>query len=145
MGVVLGEDQRLRDLGAAGKELGKQPVAERADDGADLVRGDDRAVELLPGVNQVVVEQLPAGPAGELVAAVYVEAGLDPAALFGDAGPDAVDVVADVDAVGDRPLVAVFHHQVLVEEAEGLLRGRGGEADEEGVEVLQHLAPEMVD
>ena len=58
---------------------------------------------------------------------------------------NAVDVVADVDAVGDGALVAVFHHEVLVEEADGLLDGRGGEADEEGVEVFEHLAPEIVD
>ena len=63
----------------------------------------------------------------------------------GDLGADAVDVVVDVDAVGHGLLVVVFHHQVLVEEAEGLLGGRGGEADEGGVEVLQHLRPEVVD
>ena len=60
-------------------------------------------------------------------------------------GADAVDVVVDVDAVGHGHFVVVFHHQVLVEEAEGLLAGRGGEADEVGVEVLQHLRPEVVD
>jgi hypothetical protein len=69
----------------------------------------------------------------------HVVAGFDLAALLGDGGADAVDVVVDVDAVGHGLLVAVFHDQVLVEEAEGLLGGRGGEADEVGVEVLQHL------
>ncbi len=54
-------------------------------------------------------------------------------------GADAVDVVADIDAVGHGLLVAVLHDEVLVEEAEGLLGGRGGEADEKGVEVFQHL------
>ncbi len=60
-------------------------------------------------------------------------------------GADAVDVVVDVHAVGHGLLVGVFHDQVLVEEAEGLLGGRGGEADEVGVEVFQHLRPEVVD
>ena len=41
--------------------------------------------------------------------------------------------------------MAVLHDEVLVEEAEGLLGGRGGEADQEGVEVFEHLAPEVVD
>ena len=58
---------------------------------------------------------------------------------------DAVDIVVDVHAVGDGLLVAVLHHEVLVEEADGLLGGRGGEADEVGVEVFEHLAPEVVD
>ena len=43
--VVLGEDQRLGHLGAAGEDLREQLVAERADDEPDLVLGDDVAVE----------------------------------------------------------------------------------------------------
>ena len=63
----------------------------------------------------------------------------------GDGGADAVHVVVDVDAVGHGLLVRVFHDEVLIEEAEGLLVGRGGEADEVGIEVFQHLRPEVVD
>ena len=51
----------------------------------------------------------------------------------------------DVDLVGDGALVSVFHDEVLIEEADGLLGRRGGEADEIGVEVFEHLAPEIVD
>jgi ATP-dependent Clp protease adapter protein ClpS len=56
-----------------------------------------------------------------------------------DLGFDAVDVVVDVHAIGHGLLVVYSHDQVLVEEAEGALVGRGGEADQVGVEVLQHL------
>jgi hypothetical protein len=97
------------------------------------------------GVLEVVVE-LPVAPgAGGLVAHFQPVAGFDFGAGFADFGADAVDVVVDVDAVGHRLLVAVLHHQVLVEEAEGLLVGRGGEADQRGVEVLEHLPPQVVD
>ena len=41
--------------------------------------------------------------------------------------------------------MVVFHHEVLVEEPDGLLGGRGGEADKERIEVFQHLPPEIVD
>ncbi len=41
--------------------------------------------------------------------------------------------------------MVVFHDEVLLEEAEGLLGRRGGEADERGVEVFEHLPPEVVD
>ena len=59
--VVLGEDQRLRHLGRGpGKISVQQLVAERADDGADLVGRDDVAVELVGVVVEVVVELLPA-------------------------------------------------------------------------------------
>ena len=145
VGVVLGEDERLRHFGAAGKDLGKELVPEGADDGADLVRGDDVAVELVGVIVKIFVQLLPAHGARRPVALVHVVAGIDLGAAFGDLGLDAVDVVVDVDAVGDRLLVAVFHHQVLIEEAEGLLVGRGGKADDVGVEIFQHLAPEMID
>jgi len=41
--------------------------------------------------------------------------------------------------------VPVFHHEVLIEKANGLFAGGGGEADEVGVEVFEHLAPEIID
>jgi hypothetical protein len=42
-------------------------------------------------------------------------------------------------------LVGVFGDDVFVEEAEGALVGRGGEADQAGVEVVEHLLPQVVD
>ena len=72
-------------------------------------------------------------------------AGLYRGPLIGDFGADAVDVEVHVYVVGHRLPVVVFHDQVLLKEAEGL-PGRGrGEADDEGVEVVQHLPPEVVD
>ena len=65
--------------------------------------------------------------------------------LLGDPGPDAVDIEADVHAIGHRLLVGVFLHEVVVEEADGLGGRRGGQPDQEGVEVVQHLPPEVVD
>ena len=60
-------------------------------------------------------------------------------------GLDAVDVVADVDAIGDGLDMGILGDEVLVEEAEGGLAGGGGEADEEGIEVVEDLTPEVVD
>ena len=98
------------------------------------------------GVGEVLVELLPArlrGSRGRACPRRSPASTLEP--RCGDRGADAVDVVVDVDAVGHGLLVGVFHDQVLVEEAEGLLGGRGGEADEVGVEVFEHLPPEVVD
>ena len=44
-----------------------------------------------------------------------------------------------------RRLVGVFGDDVLVEKAEGAFVGRGGEADQAGVEVVEHLLPQVVD
>ncbi len=148
VGVVLGEDERLGHLGAAGEGVGQHLVAELLEDGADLAFGDDVAVELVGGVGEVLTEQFEPLGAGELVALVHIDAGVagdDGGALLGDAGADAVNVEVHVDAVGDGLVVAVLHDEVLIEEADGLAGGRGGEADQEGIEVEQHLAPQLVD
>ena len=52
---------------------------------------------------------------------VDVEAFLHLVALLGDAGLDAIDLVTDIDAIGDGALVTVFHDKVLPEKADGLL------------------------
>ena len=143
--VVLCKEERLGDLGAAGKDLGEQLVAEGAHHGADLVRRDHVAVELLCLIFEVFIEFLPALFAGLAVLLFDVVAGLDPGAAFGDLRLDAVDVVVDVDAIGHGAFVRVLHHQVLIEEAEGLLVWRGGQADQVGVEVFEYLRPEVVD
>ena len=97
VGVVLGEDQGLRHLGAAGEDLGEEPVAERPHHGADLVAGHDRAIECLGPVGDVLVELLPAAAARLAIAELGDQAGLDRAAGLGDLGADAVDVEVDVD------------------------------------------------
>ena len=145
VGIVLGEDQGLGHPGAAGKDFAEQLVAVGLDDLADLVRRDHVAVELVGIVLKIVVELFPALLARVALHDLHGITGLYLGAGLGDSGADAVDVVVDIDAVGYGHFVVVFHHQVLVEEAEGLLAGRGGEADQVGVEVLQHLRPEVVD
>ena len=77
MAVVLGEDQRLGHLGAAGEDLGEELVAEGADHGADLILGHDGAVELAGLVGEVLVELLPAALARLAVALVDELLGLD--------------------------------------------------------------------
>ena len=58
MGVVLGEDQRLGDGGATGKDLREELVAEGLQDEADLRLGGDGPVELLVGVLEVLLDRL---------------------------------------------------------------------------------------
>jgi hypothetical protein len=61
-------------------------------------------------------------------------------ALHSDASADAVDVEVNVNAICDGLLVAVLNDDVLVEEAQGLLRGRGGQPDQECVEYSRTCA-----
>jgi len=149
VGVGLREDESLRHLelapgvGAVGKDFG-QAFLEGADDGADLRGIDDLGVELLRGVGLVVVLLLPTFRAGQLLA-LFDETSQHGAAGGGHLGLDQVDLPLHVHPVGDGFLVGVFRDEVLLEEAIGAAIRRGGESDEEGVEILQHLPPEVVD
>ena len=68
-----------------------------------------------------------------------------PAYTMGGTGGGLVYNIEELRTIAARGLAASMVHQVLVEEAEGLLAGCGGEADEVGVEVFQHLRPQVVD
>lgn len=145
MSIVLGEDEGFGDLGAAGKDVGEELILEGFDDGADLVRGDHVAVELVRIVGEVVVQSFPALGPRLPIHQLHAIPSLDRGACLRDGGADTVHVVVHVDAIGYRLLMVVFHDKVLMEETEGLLVGRGGEADEVRIEVFQHLRPEVVD
>ena len=118
-----------------------------SDDRADLILGDDLAVESSGVVGEILVDGFEAFLAGLSVAerGDVALAAFDGGAVLGDRRGESEHVEVDVHAVGDGLREAVLHHQVLVEESERLLARRGGEADEEGVEVLEDLAPHPVD
>src|SRR5262249_44851177 len=79
------------------------------------------------------------------VALIDVKAGVDLGALRRDLGLNSIDVIVHINTVGDRPFVVVLHHQILIEKAKRLFGWGSGETDEMDIEVLQHLAPEVVD
>ena len=102
-------------------------------DQPNLVLGHHVAVELVGRVGQVVVEFLVFLALGAAVAVRHEYARLADQLrpVLGDFGFDAVNVVADVDAVDHGLFVGVLLHQVAVEEADRLLRsawrsGRSG-------------------
>src|SRR5579863_7138115 len=65
--------------------------------------------------------------------------------MLADQGADAIYLEPDIHAVGDRLLVVVLHEQVMIEEAESLYGRCGSQADSEGIEIFQHLPPQVVD
>ncbi len=154
MGVVLGEDQHLGDVDQTPLtiqiptgEHGGQVVSDRPDDGADLVLGNDLAVKVALVVDDVLIDRLQPLLACFSIAKLgdVPRSGLNGGAALGDGRRQAEHVEVDVDPVGDGLGEPVLHHQVLVEEAKRLLARGGGEADEEGVEVLEHLTPNAID
>ena len=133
--VVFGEDDGLGNLGAAGEYLGEQPVPEGLDYGEDLVYGHNVPVKLVGRIGEVFIKLLPPHIPRAPVPAINVMLRFDGGTFLGDLGADAVDVGIHVDAIGHRLLVGVLHHQVLLEEPEGLRRWRRRKTDEEGVEI----------
>ena len=113
--------------------------------GADLIVSNHIAVKFPGVVNKVFVKPLPAPSARLAVALVHVKASIDLRALFGDTRFDAIHVEVDVYTVGDRLLVVVLHDEIAVEVADGLLRGCRRPTADEGVKVVEHLPPEVVD
>ena len=78
------------------------------------------------------------------MALVHIDAGItgnDCCALLGDAGADAINVKVNIDAISDGLVMAVLHDKILIEETDRLARRRGGEADEERIEIKQSPAP----
>ena len=143
--IVFGKDQRLGHLGAAREDVGMQPVAKGGDDFANLVGRLHAAVQLVGVVFKVFVELPSAFAAGGFVYRLQPKALLYFCTLFRHLGLDSVHVVIDVHPIGHGLGVAVFHDQVLVEEAKGLFVGRGGQTHQIGVVILQHLPPQVVD
>jgi len=150
--VVFGEDEGFGDplhfVGlplAFGEAFFEAAVFIGLNDGANLVGGQDAAVELLGEPVFFLVEHFEAFLFGEAVADFDGGAGFDFVALFGELGFDAVDVVAHIDLVDHGVFVGVFGDEVLPKKADGLFGGCGSEANEEGIEVFEHLTPEVVD
>ena len=143
--VVLGEDDGLGHIAAAGEYVCEQALSKGPYDGANLVFRHHVAVKLVGGVGQVLVQPLPADPPGQPVPPVDVVAGLHRRPLFCNLRANPKGVEVDVHPVGNRLLVGVLHDQVLLEEAEGLLGRCCGQSNQEAVEVFKHLPPQVVD
>ena len=58
---------------------------------------------------------------------------------------DAVDVVADVDAIYHGLLVSIVLDEITAEEPDGLPGRRGGQADETRIKVFEDLSPDVID
>jgi len=120
-------------------------VAVGFEDGADLVVGDDGAAEFAGAVFEVVFDGVGFPDVAVAVEELELGAGGQAGAFGADAGGNAVGDVVDVDLIEDGLPVGVAADGVLVEECFGIEGGRGGEADGEGVEVVEDLLPFVVD
>ncbi len=186
MVVILGEDEGLGNLGAAGEQVGEQGVAEGLEHGPDLFRRRHGAIFILRRGRLLLPSPLWGGVGGGGRASGHfrsqyarpptptlpqpklrirrfrpinrvIEIGNSRfrlgggrrdgratcyyAALLANAGAERIDLVADIDAVGDRALVRVLRDEVVAEKAERVRRRRGGEPDDEGIEIGEHLLP----
>ena len=145
--VALGEEQQLGDLRAARENLGEQLLADRAQHRADLIRRHHAAIQRRCRVGEVVLQGLPALLPREPVALVHAQPWprLHRGALLPHLGADLIHPEGHIHLVAHGLFVAVLTHHVLVEVGVGVAAGGGGEADDRGVEVIEHLAPEAID
>ena len=147
MVVIAGVDERLGHVPAGRlarfreEDLSEQPVPEGFQDQLELRLADHALAELGSRVAEVVIEFFVPLPPGAALPLGHHRPGFDRVALLGLPGPDLVHVEVDIDTVSDRLLVGIFADQVLVKEPERLLNRGSGQADQVGVEVLQHRPP----
>src|SRR5690554_1116838 len=142
--VGLGEDQGFGYFLPARKDS-RQAVAEGADDRTDLIRVDDIPVELFAGIGLILILGFPALLARLPLAPLYLLLGGDHAALFSFFGFNHKNFIADVDAVGHGFFVVILADHVFAKEAVGTVVRGGGQAHQVGIEVFNHLPPEVVD
>ena len=124
--------------------ISRQLVAEGPDYSADLIGVDDVVVKLPSGIGDVLILDLPTLPARQALAHFDLLVGLELAAVPGLLGLDDINLVADIDPVGDGLLMGILADDVLLEEPVGTVVGRGGQADEIGIEIFQDLPPDVV-
>ena len=142
--VRLGEDQRFGCLFAVGEYTGFNRSLHGFDDLPNLAGVDYGTVQFLAGVRRVFLGFCPALFTGLAVAVVNPLFCFEFGAFLGDFGFDLVDIVTDVDPIDHGLLVGVFGDDVLIEKTKGALVGSGGQADEEGIEIIQDLLPQVV-
>ena len=145
MAVSLGEYQRLGCFFAGRENLRFHRCFHGLNDLSYLADIHYGAVKLFAGVGGVFFGFTPALFTGLAVAVVYPFFGLDLGSFLGDFSFNREHVVSNVDTVGYRLFVVVFGHDVFIEEAEGTLIGGSGEANKTGIEIVQHLLPQVVD
>lgn len=145
MAVGLGKDQSLGHFFAVWENPGFDSGLHGTDHLPDLARVDHRPIKTFARVDDVFIGFGPAPFAGLTVTVIDPFFRGEQRPLLRDLGLDLEHVVTDVDTVGHRLLVGVLGHDVFVEEAEGALVWRGGQADQGSIEVVEHLFPQVVD
>ena len=144
MAVGLGEDQRLGHFAAMWEKLREQVVPERSDHGTDLAGIHNIPIQLCRGIDQVLVHLFPALCAGQAVPVLDLLLE-DCRTVFRHVGFNEENVLAHIHAVDDGLLTGILADHVLVEKGKGALVRRGGQANDEGVEIFQHLIPNVID
>ena len=144
MAIGLRENQCFWHFLTVGKHF-RQTVAEGADHGTNLVRIDDRHVELLSAVGLVFVLLPPPFGAGQSFTLFDQLLSLQSAAGSCDLRIDQIYFITDIDPVRHRLFVRIFADDVLLEEAVGAIVGCRGKTDKKAVEIFDNLSPQIVD
>ena len=144
MAVGLGEDQRLGHFAAMREKLREQVVPERSDHGTDLAGIHNVPIQLCRGIDQVFVHLFPALCAGQAVPILDLLL-QDHRTVFRNIGLNEEDILTDIDTINNGLLTGILADHVLVEKGKGTLVWRSGQANDEGVEIFQHLVPNVVD
>ena len=144
MAVGFGKNQRFGHFLTPWEKCGEQILPERANDHTDLAGIDNVPVQLGGNIVHILIQLLPALFTGKTVAALD-ELLHNMGAALRYLGFNEKDIFAHVDAVDDGLLPGVFTDHIFLEERKGTLVRCGSQAHEKGVEIVQHLLPDIID
>ena len=65
--------------------------------------------------------------------------------IIGDFGLNSVYITIDIDSICDCSLMGILHHQVLIEETQGLFQWSGSHTYQDSIKVFQYLPPRVID
>ena len=128
---------------AVREKLGEQVFPEGTDHGADLAGIDHIPIHVGSGIIEILVHLLPALRTSQAVP-VFNLLFHDVSAVFRDVGLDQEDILTHVYAVNDGLLTGILADNILIKKRKGAFVRRGCQTDDECIEILQHLIPDIV-
>jgi len=116
--IVFGKDQGLGDFCPAGEYLRKEFVSKFLHDSSNLIDWNNRTIQLITAILKVFIQLLPPFFSGQFVPFVNIEAWFNCTAVLGNLGFNRIDFISHIDFIHHSPFMAIFRHDILVEEAE---------------------------
>ena len=143
MAVRLCKNQCLWHFFSAWEQCGEQIILKGTDDRAYLTWVDNVPVKLGWLIIHILVQLFPSFGSGQTVT-VFNQLFHQMSAVFAHLCFNEKDILANVNAVNDSLFSWVLADNILVEKRKSTVIRGGGQANDKGIKIGQHLAPHII-